>query len=86
MSLLWTVVILVAIWLICGFIASGFGYAYWQRHYPDCADADRRDDARFALMVGLTCGWGGLLEELFGRRLSGLRGTHYGWLMPGRKP
>lgn len=51
--MLWSaILIIIAIWIVCGVLAYGFDFAYWQRHYPSLADRDRKADRFNALMTG----------------------------------
>ena len=39
--------------LLCGVLTYGITYAYFQREYPRTGDASYREDAGFALTLGL---------------------------------
>ena len=45
----------VAVWVLCGVLSYGFGFAYFQREYPRLADMDIIKDRSGALS---TC-WAG---------------------------
>jgi hypothetical protein len=66
-------------WLACGFAAAGIEYAYMQASYPKLADEARREDAGYAVMMGLGGPAGLIVAYLF----SGF--AEHGWKFPGTK-
>jgi len=47
------IAIVVAIWLICGFIAYGGLFAHLQNKYPSQADVDYRGDMSYSIVPSL---------------------------------
>ena len=43
----------IAIWIICGWLAYGLVFAYFQREYPILAERDRAFDAKLAMDYAL---------------------------------
>ncbi len=41
------------VWLICGILAYGLTFAYFQRQYPTLAETEYESDFRFALSAGM---------------------------------
>ena len=50
------IIFLLLSWLICGFLAAGTAYAFFQGSYPEFAEKDRRDDLGIAIFLGLFFG------------------------------
>lgn len=74
---IWILIIL--IWLLFGFIASGFTYAYFQRKYTLLRDSNRKLDFELAISDIPH----GLISLLV---IYKLKQYKYGWLFPGVKP
>ena len=73
----------IGLWLMLGFIAAGWRYAYFQRRYVELADRHRAADTYEAWLAVL----GGLVSFLTCLlTYSGGRMYCHGWLLPGRKP
>ena len=64
----------VLIWLLCGFIASGFTFAYFQRKYAIVRQSQFVSDQMFSL-VCYVFGPVALFVDYFGY-------SSYGWLNP----
>ena len=74
---------MVIVWVTCGVLAAGYGYAFSQREWPATAESERRADTRLAIVIGVT-GPIGLLATWLSIWITGHDG--HGWLAPGRKP
>ena len=68
------ILLFTAAWLICGYYAAGYFYAYFQREYPLQADNDRREDASAAAVL-VVFGLSSLIAMA-------IWGTHHGRLYP----
>ena len=59
-------------WIVCGILAYGFTFAYFQRQYPILSDANRIYDRMFAILF--------LIGGLFGLVIVVIRrGYQHGW-------
>lgn len=45
--------LIIAIWIICGFINYGLGFAYWQRKFPTIAKDNYKSDMKFEFKISL---------------------------------
>lgn len=62
--LVWLVVGVIA-WIVCGLIAAGWQFAYWQGKYAVCAAERYSEDLRFSLSICLAFGPIALVMEWF---------------------
>jgi len=70
---------IVLAWLLCGFLAMGKIYAYFQRKYPRLARKNRRGD-RIMAVAWLLFGPCSLIVAMINGE-----GGKYGWLAPWRR-
>ncbi len=46
-------ILLSILWIICGLLAYGFTFSFFQKEFPPIAIKDKKKDKSFALMIGL---------------------------------
>ena len=51
--LTYVLVLIAVIWMICGILAYGFTFAYFQREYPSIANGEYKNNLKFSLLIGL---------------------------------
>lgn len=62
-----------AIWIGCGIVGAGYGFAYFQDEYPTLAERDYKRDRRRAIAQGIMFGPIGLFVSWQ------MDFTHHGW-------
>ena len=65
--------LIILIWFSCGFVASGFFYASFQKEFP--LIANREDDTKFSLILVI----GGCASLFVALTMA----SKYGWRFPG---
>ena len=60
-----TVLVIIPIWILCGFISYGLGFALWQRKFPTIADRSYKSDRKFELVISLFGPFGLVATLLF---------------------
>ncbi len=51
--MIYIIIMIVAIWVICGVFTYGLSFAYVQKEFSTIAERDYKKDKRYALYLGL---------------------------------
>jgi hypothetical protein len=70
--------ILIILWILCGIVAAGIHYAYFQRRFPSLANEMRERDILHAYSWAIYGPVGLIVSLCLSERL------RYGWCWPGR--
>jgi len=48
-----TIEMFALLWVLCGLLSYGYGFAYLQRHFPTIAELHYYEDMKFSLLMSL---------------------------------
>jgi len=63
------IILLVITWVVCGILAYGLSFAYWQGQYSILAQRHYRGDMLISILLGLT-GIAGVVVAIVGSRFA----------------